>query len=352
MSTAPTSRPRRAPLPVLVVSGFLGTGKTTLVNHLLARAGGRRLAIVVNDFGPTGIDPLLVEGGTESIDSVAGGCLCCAAEDDDLPPLLTRLARARRRVDAVVIEASGLAEPVTLARRVALHPDVRVSALVHVVDAAEGPTTLAQHPRLARHVAAADVVVLNKADTAPDLDATTAWCRGLNAAAPLVRTVEGRLDPRLVLDDPAPRTAPWQPSLALASEGYVTTGDGPGPHGSDRHDGHTHVHDLYTAHDLVADAPLHPARLAALLDPRPPGLFRAKGVVRIAGPDSASSFTLQVVGRQVRWTRRRGPGDGTSRLVCLGAGMDDARVRALLDACPLRPGEAVTADDLGRLPGR
>ncbi|WP_265523442.1 CobW family GTP-binding protein [Oerskovia flava] len=342
-------------VPVVVVAGFLGAGKTTLVNHLLASAGDSRIAVIVNDFGRTGIDPLLITGGAESIESSTGGCLCCAAEDDELPAMLDRLTGPTAHVDVVVLEASGLADPATLARRVAIHPGAHVAALVQVVDASEALTTFDRHPEVARRLATADVVVLNKADAAAGtIDQVEGRCRALHPDAPLVRTIEGRVDPLLLLDAPPRRRGPWQPTLGVAAAWTDDRGDDEAHGGDEAHgrddegvDHGPHVHGQYDSLELVSDVPLHPGRVAALFDDRPAGMFRAKGVLRLATPEGDDLVVAHVVGRQVRFSRtRRAPEGRTSRLVCIGAGMDLPRLRARLDDCAVRPGEPVAAADV------
>lgn len=100
----------RPSVPVIALTGYLGAGKTTVLNHLL-RAPGARLGVVVNDFGDIGVDAALVSGQVDEPASVAGGCLCCLPDAGALVPALERLTRPRLGLDAVIIEASGIAEP-------------------------------------------------------------------------------------------------------------------------------------------------------------------------------------------------------------------------------------------------
>ena len=99
-----------AAVPILLVAGFLGAGKTSVVNHLLAQAEGRRIAALVNDFGTINIDAALIEGASEGVVSLANGCICCSLEGDLLRSLAAMLRRDPRP-DHIVIETSGIAEP-------------------------------------------------------------------------------------------------------------------------------------------------------------------------------------------------------------------------------------------------
>ena len=111
--------PPSARVPVTVVGGYLGAGKTTLVNHLLRNAGGRRLAILVNDFGSLPIDADLIEAEEDDLISIAGGCVCCSF-GSDLMGALMKLAARTPAPDHLLIETSGVALPGSVARSVAL----------------------------------------------------------------------------------------------------------------------------------------------------------------------------------------------------------------------------------------
>lgn len=116
----------RKPVPVVVLAGFLGSGKTTLLNHLLRQSRGTRIGAVVNDFGAIEIDAMTVAGQVDSMVSLGDGCLCCAVDTSELDEYLGRLSRPDLRIDVIVIEASGLAEPQELIRMILAsdNPDI------------------------------------------------------------------------------------------------------------------------------------------------------------------------------------------------------------------------------------
>ncbi|MET7437621.1 GTP-binding protein, partial [Streptomyces sp. NPDC005568] len=156
-------------IPVVVLAGFLGSGKTTLLNHLLHHSGGSRIGAIVNDFGAIDIDAMAVAGALgDSTVALGNGCLCCAVDAGELDDYLERLARPSAGIDVIVIEASGLAEPQELVRMVLASENPRVvyGGLVEVVDAAEFDATRERHPEIERHLALADLVVVNKLDRA------------------------------------------------------------------------------------------------------------------------------------------------------------------------------------------
>lgn len=108
--------PRTSRIPVIVLAGFLGSGKTTLLNHLLRNRAGNRIGVIVNDFGSIEIDAMTVAGQVGSPVSLGNGCLCCAVDASELDTCLETLTRPAARLDVIIIEASGLAEPQELVR--------------------------------------------------------------------------------------------------------------------------------------------------------------------------------------------------------------------------------------------
>jgi len=348
-SATPVRDQARGPLPVTVLAGYLGAGKTSLLNHLLTHPRGLRIAAVVNDFGDVGIDPMLVSTSATAVYATSGGCFCCVLDsEDDLHPLLTRLARRGAGVDAVLLEASGLADPQALARRVADHPATVLAGIVQVVDAVETEGLLATHPSLARHIAGAGLVVVTKADLVEDVAPVLALCRRLNPHAPVVATVDGALDPRLVLDAAPEPTGPQEQLLAHA----VLDEDGHGHRdgGSTSPSAHPHLHHSAQSLDLVTDAPVDPGALMDLLDDRPTGLFRVKGVVHLAiAPGQTAPVVVHAAGRQVRIDVLHETLDATSRLVAIGSGLDLPELRRRIDACRATPETAPSEADLARV---
>lgn len=200
-------------IPVVVLAGFLGSGKTTLLNHLLHHGGGTRIGAIVNDFGSIEIDAMAVAGQLgDSTVSLGNGCLCCAVDASELDEYLDRLTRPSARngidgtngIDVIVIEASGLAEPQELVRMVLASENPRIvyGGLVEVVDAVEFDATRERHPELDRHLAIADLVVVNKADRIPETEHRRVLesVRGLAGGAAVVPATYARVDPEFLFD--------------------------------------------------------------------------------------------------------------------------------------------------------
>ncbi|GAA2399063.1 GTP-binding protein [Streptomyces glaucosporus] len=320
-------------IPVVVLAGFLGSGKTTLLNHLLSHSGGTRIGVVVNDFGSIEIDAMAVAGQVDSMVSLGNGCLCCAVDTDDLDEMLARLTRPSARIDVIVVEASGLAEPETLVRMILAGTDERAvyGGLVEVVDAAEFEATRAAHPEIERHLALADLVVLNKADRVgeDELEALGGELRRLGRGAPVVTAVHGRVDPELLFDR-RPRQEETRAVRQLSFEDVWAElrEQEDGGHGA-------HFHTAYESVEFTTDRPVDPRRLMEFLDGRPEGLYRIKGFVHFGVPGHRQKFTVHAVGRFLRFTPGPWGRDEprVTRLVLIGSGIDAGAVRGELAAC-------------------
>jgi G3E family GTPase len=154
------------PVPILLVTGFLGAGKTTVVNHLLAHAEGRRIAAVVNDFGAINIDAELIAGASDGVVSLANGCICCTLEGD-LLRTLAALLRRDPRPEFIVIETSGIADPSDIVRNLMdplIWQEAPLETVLCVLDAATPAARLNDDALLRSQVRAADVVAISKVD--------------------------------------------------------------------------------------------------------------------------------------------------------------------------------------------
>ncbi|MGF6885825.1 G3E family GTPase [Nocardia sp. GAS34] len=313
-------------IPVLIVAGFLGAGKTTLLNFLL-RQRHARIGVVVNDFGAVNIDAMLVAGQVDAMVSMGNGCVCCAVDVGELDQMFTRLAHPANRIDVIVVEASGLAEPRNLIRMVigTDNPRIGYGGLIEVVDAEHFRDSRDRHPELASHLRLADLVVVNKADRVPAerLELLRREIGELVRGVPVHATTHGRIDPELLFDPPE-RSAPTVAEQLSFDELL---------HDHDHGDAdHHHLHDDYDSVSFTSTTDLDPRRLIALLEDPPPGLFRAKGCVAFAVPGDRRKFLLHMVGRHVvfeptAWSRGE---TRETRLVLIGSGLDTAAAEARL----------------------
>lgn len=195
-------------IPVSIVTGFLGSGKTTLIRRLLVDAAFARTAVIVNEFGEIGIDHTLLAQGDETAVTLTTGCLCCAMQSD-LAKTLAALSR-QGEYDRVVVETSGLAEPSNLMRTIIEDPFVAerhaLANVVTLIDAMHGTVTLQRHAESRRQVALADCVLMTKTDLTEPPDALQDTVRAINSDA-LISTNRADDVAELLF---APRHAPAQ----------------------------------------------------------------------------------------------------------------------------------------------
>jgi G3E family GTPase len=193
------------PIPVTVITGFLGSGKTTLLNRILSERHGRKLAVIENEFGEVGVDNQLVIQSEEELFEMNNGCICCSVRGD-LIRILGRLLKRKDRLDGIIIETTGLANPAPVAQTFFTDDDMkrnfRLDGIVTVVDAKHVATHLDSGDESVKQLAFADVVLLNKTDlvAAPALEALEARIRGINAVASLHRTLNCDVPLAKVLD--------------------------------------------------------------------------------------------------------------------------------------------------------
>ncbi|MFJ9327408.1 CobW family GTP-binding protein [Streptomyces sp. NPDC101230] len=326
--------PRTQQIPVVVLAGFLGSGKTTLLNHLLRNRAGTRIGVIVNDFGAIEIDAMTVAGQVGSTVSLGNGCLCCAVDASELDTFLETLTRPSAGLDLIVIEASGLAEPQELVRMLLAseNPHILYGGLVEVVDAAEFDGTRERHPEIDRHLAVADLVVLNKTDRVGEAEQERlrATVAELSGPAAVISAVHGRIDPELLFD-PALRPDGEEKARQLTFEDLLRE-EGGGDHGD-------HLHAAYESADFTSDVPMDPRRFIAFLDSRPEGLYRIKGFADFGAGDRDNKYALHAVGRFLRfvpqpWARGE---QRLTQLVMIGAGIDTEALRAGLTGCRAEP---------------
>jgi G3E family GTPase len=297
-------------IPVTVLTGFLGSGKTTVLNRLLQRIELAATAVIINEFGEVGLDHLLVERASENFVVLNSGCLCCTVRGDLITTLRDLFLRRVRgeipEFQRVVIETTGLADPAPVLHTLMTDPLVaaryRLDGVVATVDAVNGMSTLDSHAEAVKQAAVADRILLTKQDLASSdqVAAVTARLRALNAGTPILPVADGAVDPEAIFNvglyDPATKSAEVQ--RWLRDEAYAEEH----AHGH----GHDHAHGAEDDHDhegasdhldvnrhddrihtfcIVRDAPVLWDSFAAWLDimaaMRGDDLLRVKGIVNI-----------------------------------------------------------------------
>lgn len=208
------------PVPILLVTGFLGAGKTTLVNRILQRADGRRIAAVVNDFGAINIDAELIAGAEDGVVSLANGCICCSLEGD-LLRTLSNLLRRTPRPEAIVIETSGVADPEDIIRNLmdpVIWREAPLETVLCVVDASS-PGAQLDDPLFLSQLRAADLLAVSKGDLVdrPSLDRRCRSLSQINRRASVIEATGGDVPLDLVFPEVGTArervTRPKRPSI-------------------------------------------------------------------------------------------------------------------------------------------
>jgi G3E family GTPase len=337
------------PIPLTVLTGFLGAGKTSLLNRLVTVPALAETAVIINEFGEIGLDHLLVKPIREGVVLLQSGCLCCTLRGDlvdALEQLLRDLDNGRAVFRRVVLETTGLADPVPVLQTTMAHPYLvmryRLDGVIAVVDAVNGAATLDEHVEALKQVAVADRIVLTKTDllTTPEqrrcLDALTVRLRRLNPAAPILDAAANEASPERLLAcglfDPArkiPDVKRW-----LAADAYA---EADVDHEHDHHDVNRHddrIRAFSFATDTAIPAAMFDLFLELMRSVHGPNLLRLKGIVKLAETPMnpvvihGVQHIFHPAVRLPRWP----DGDERTRIVLITRDLDPDAVKRLFDA--------------------
>lgn len=279
-------------LPLTIISGYLGAGKTTLINRLLSEDHGLKLMVLVNDFGAINIDETLIETKDDAAISLSNGCVCCSIEQEFHMAISDVLKRSPRP-DHLIVEASGIADPAAIAQAAQYQPELSYAGIVTLVDAENAPALMADPdvgPQVKQQIAVADLVLVTKSDALPD--ALGAALKDIGARSPVF-----------------PGDAP----LAELLFDVV-----PLPHVRQ-----TAPHPAYTTWIHDSDRVLDRRALGEKLENRPAGLYRLKGFIKT----NDGGYQVHAVGRNMDARRH-----ATDRTVLVGLGPSQKITRAEIDA--------------------
>ena len=356
------------PIPVTVLTGYLGAGKTTLLNRILTENHGKRYAVIVNEFGEIGIDNDLIVESDEEIYEMNNGCICCTVRGD-LIRVVEGLMRRPGRFDAIVVETTGLADPVPVAQTFFMDDDVRaktqLDAVVALVDAKHLPLRLKDSREAEDQLAFADVVLLNKTDLVEpeELERIEKIIRVVNPSARIYRTERSNVDLGKILDQGA-----FDLERALENDPHFLDHDhedhvcGPDcdhhDHGHDHHHhGHDHDHNHDHSHDHAhhhhGPSDIHDVSVQSIslrageMNPKKffpwiekitqidgPNILRLKGIIAFDQDDER--YVVQGVHMIIEGNHQRAWKDGEkreSRLVFIGRDLDRKKIEESFLAC-------------------
>jgi G3E family GTPase len=360
MTVADPRADAKGRIPVTLVTGFLGSGKTTLINSALRSAELAKTVVVVNEFGEVGLDHQLFASSSDSVVVLENGCLCCTVRSD-LVGTLNGLYHARERgdipaFDNVVIETSGLAEPAPVLQAFLSEPTLdglyRVANVLTVVDAVNWAGTSEGHEEAVRQVALADQIRITKLDMVTG-DRQNSWSR--------IRLELRRINPSAVIDE-----VDWSAAAIaklLSSRGFDATDPQSDPrpwlnvqaygnalHDHDAHDGDHHDHDHSGRPQsfhlegrgienfvLTRESPLTREEAQFLLDGIAQnlgtGLLRVKGLVNIAEEPGRPAVIqgAQHLLHTMTWLDRWPDGDHRSRIIFITQGIPRDSLRDIID---------------------
>jgi G3E family GTPase len=348
---------------VIIVTGFLGSGKTTLVNRLLTGDHGRRIAVVVNEFGEIGIDHHLLVSADQEVVQMNNGCICCTVRGDLIRSFF-ELAEHRLKFDTVIVETTGLAEPAPIAQT--LYADERIrreftlDGVVTVVDAKHVSAQLEESAEASEQIAFADLIILNKTDlvTPEELDRIEGQVGRIGKLAKICRAKNSELDLNLVL---GLQNAGLEDKIDAAI-GALDKTHCDDEHCTDEHHHHGHAHGGGHNHlqDIMTVCIAEPGELdgmkvsiwfRSLGAELGVGLMRMKGILNLRGDPEQFMF------QGVRMVFEGRPGrawyadqERINRLVFIGRRLDSGKIIQGFKSCLYTGNKADTAklDPFGR----
>jgi G3E family GTPase len=354
------------PIPVTVLTGYLGAGKTTLLNRILTENHGKKYAVIVNEFGEIGIDNDLIVESDEEIYEMNNGCICCTVRGD-LIRVVEGLMRRPGRFDAIVVETTGLADPVPVAQTFFMDDDVRaktqLDAVVALVDAKHLPLRLKDSREAEDQLAFADVVLINKTDlvTPEEVKRIEDTVRVINPSARIYHTQRSNVDLNKILDVGAfdlERALENDPHfLEHGHEDHVCGPDCDHHHHDHDHDHdhhhHHHDHDHDHHHHDHGASPIHDVSVQSIslrggvMNPKKffpwiekitqlqgPNILRLKGIIAFDQDDER--YVVQGVHMIIEGNHQRPWKEGEkreSRLVFIGRDLDRKKIEESFKAC-------------------
>ena len=348
-----TTTPATANIPVTILSGFLGTGKTTLLNHILSNQQGVKTAVLVNEFGEIGIDNDLIVTTDEDMVELSNGCICCSI-NDELMEAVERVIERPEPLDYIVVETTGLADPLPVAMTFLgseLRDQTRLDSIITLIDAENFDDVVLDTEVGRAQVIYGDILLLNKCDLVSEerLEAVEQQLRAVKNDARILRSVKGEVPLALLLsvglfESDKVSTPADDPSLDHSDCDH-DHGHCSHDHGHDHSHGHDHGHhhhshehgdhqdiEGFTSLSFQSDGPFALRKFQNFLDNQmPQEVFRAKGILWFN--ESERRHVFHLAGKRFSIDDTDWTGDRKNQLVLIGRNIDHNKLRKQLKAC-------------------